>query len=99
MIDIIFANDLPYKYVGDGHMFVAGKVPDFVYTGQDRLLIELAGDFWHTAEEMQLRCELFAKYGYRTLVIWEHEFNGMTADEISRWVRDFTVASKCRGVG
>jgi len=70
-----------YKYVGNGKFSLAGKNPDFVNIDGQKKIIEHFGDFHHGEERtgisneqhVQERIDLFAKYGYKTLIIWEHE--------------------------
>jgi very-short-patch-repair endonuclease len=78
LISIIDKNNLPFKYVGDGQIWIGSKNPDFISLNEKKI-IELFGDFWHT---QKVRCfeetengrkEHFLKYGYKTLIIWEHE--------------------------
>lgn len=72
-----------WKYIGDGKdedSIIAGKCPDFVCISQKKI-IEYFGDYWHGEERTgipnerheQERINCFAKEGYQTLVIWEHE--------------------------
>jgi len=62
-----------YKYVGLGEFILAGKCPDFVNINGQKKLIELYGDYWHQGETGEDRKALFRKYGYQTLIVWEHE--------------------------
>jgi len=73
---------LPYKYVGDGKVWVEGKNPDFINTNGQKKIIELFGEPWHGKRDWvnvdynrteQGRKEIFSKYGYDTLVIWCRE--------------------------
>jgi len=48
-------------------------VPDFININGQKKIIELYGDYWHRNDDPQDRIDLFAKYGYQTLIIWEHE--------------------------
>jgi len=89
VIKIIKRYGLPFKYVGDGKCFIAGKVPDFISCNGKRKLIEVAGDYWHTPEEMEERKKYFARYGFKTLVIWEHELNKYTDEEIAEKIKIF----------
>lgn len=41
--------------------------------GCKKKLIELFGDYWHKGEDPQDRINIFKKFGYDTLVIWESE--------------------------
>jgi very-short-patch-repair endonuclease len=70
-----------YKYVGDGSILIGYKNPDFINIAGQRIIIELFGDHWHSKqitgrnriEEERQRTKHFARYGYQTLIIWEHE--------------------------
>lgn len=62
-----------YKYVGNGEFILGGKCPDFININGQKKLIELYGDYWHKGQNPQNRIDYFKKYGFNTLVIWEHE--------------------------
>jgi len=66
-----------YKFVGHGEVVIAGKCPDFININDQKKIIELYGDYWHQGQDPQDRIDIFAKYGYDTLVIWEHELKDM----------------------
>lgn len=70
-----------WKYVGDGSFWMrvdGGFVnPDFININGQKKIIELFGAHWHKLEEEQQRIDLFAKYGYQTLVIWDHELKNI----------------------
>lgn len=59
-----------YKFVGDGSTIIGGKNPDFIYGNR---IIEFFGDYWHAGEDPSVKISHFAQYGFKTLVIWEHE--------------------------
>ncbi len=67
--------NLPFRYVGDGTCFIARANPDFI--GIDsKMIIEVAGDYWHDENYKHERTEYFAKHGgFKTLVIWQHELD------------------------
>ena len=54
-------------------MIVKRKLIDF----KNKSIIELYGDYWHNRPESlkrdKNRIKIFKSYGYRTLIIWEHE--------------------------
>jgi G:T-mismatch repair DNA endonuclease (very short patch repair protein) len=54
-------------------MILGGKVPDFVNVNGKKKIIELFGDFWHRGENPRNRINFFKRYGWSTLVVWEHE--------------------------
>lgn len=62
-----------YKFVGNGGCIIHSKRPDFTNINGQKKLIELYGDYWHRNDNPQDRIDLFAQYGYDTLVIWERE--------------------------
>jgi len=75
-----------WQYTGDGSLIIGGKCPDF-WNGDHRL-VELFGDFWHKGDNPQERIDLFAGYGYKCLVIWEHEL--ADEDVTKQRIHDFS---------
>lgn len=75
----LFPNE--YKYVGDGTFWINGKNPDFINVNGQKKVIELFGDYWHSKritglskkKHLQKRINHFAKYGFKTLIVWECE--------------------------
>lgn len=80
MINLIKKNNLPFNYVGDGEIWFRGENhsfnPDFL-SKNPKHIIEVFGDYWHSREDMKKRdverLKTYKKYGYKTLVIWQHE--------------------------
>lgn len=66
-------------------MTLGGKIPDFVNVNGQKKIIEMNGDWWHgekrtgrsKEEEEQQRVNYFAKYGWKTLVVWELELKNI----------------------
>ena len=77
-----------FRYVGDGQLIVAGLCPDFVNVNGRKEVIEMFGDYWHRGENPEDRVSAFSKYGYRTLVIWEHELKDLVCvkQRITSWL-------------
>lgn len=69
--------DYGFNYVGDGMVFIVRKNPDF-YNKEQRKIIELAGEYWHTEKDMQERKCHFEKYGFKTLIIWCKELSNVS---------------------
>jgi hypothetical protein len=67
-----------WKYTGDFSFMINGKNPDFVNCNGQKKIIELYGDYWHRNDNPQDRMDLFAKFGYQTLIIWESELKDET---------------------
>jgi hypothetical protein len=68
-----------YKFVGDWSFVIEGKNPDFININGQKKIIEVYGDYWYKDDNPQDRIDLFAKYGYQTLVIWEHELKDISS--------------------
>ena len=79
LTELINQNGFPFKYTGDGSFVIGGYIPDFVNCNGKKQIIELFGDYWHTKEgitwhQTELgRMMAYAQFGYRTLIVWEHE--------------------------
>lgn len=80
--DIIDSLGLYFKYVGDGSFWIRGKNPDFINV-PDKKIIEVFGCYYHGCiscaipnsleNDLAGRMEHYKKYGYKMLVLWEHE--------------------------
>lgn len=80
-----------WRFVGDGKTeienskhSIGGKFPDF-WNG-DHKLVELYGDYWHRGENPQDRIDLFDRYGYRCLIIWERELKKQPEQVLGRLI-------------
>ena len=66
-----------WKYVGDGKYWVERFNPDFINCNGKKLIIEVYGDYWHNLPNAKKkdseRLKIYKQYGYKTLIIWEHE--------------------------
>lgn len=87
-------NGLPFQYVGDGKVVLSGLVPDFINTDGQKEIIELFGDYWHgkratrPTQTEHGRGAIFKRFGFRTLVIWEHELQDENA--VATKIKGFT---------
>lgn len=88
MIRLFENNNLPFKFVGDGQVVIAGKIPDFINYNGGKQIIEFFGDYWHKPEEEEERKKIFAGFGYETLIIWEHELKdeALLLKRIETWI-------------
>jgi G:T-mismatch repair DNA endonuclease (very short patch repair protein)/YHS domain-containing protein len=81
LIDFFTEYNLPYKYTGDGGFTLDGAVPDFVNVNGEKKIVEFFGDYWHgqtkthksTVDHENERKLRFKKFGYDTIIVWEHE--------------------------
>lgn len=80
-----------YKYVGNGEFWIVGFNPDFINCNGQKKIIELFGDYWHNRKDAKkrdkLRLRTYKKYGYETLIIWEHELKQL--DELEQRILIF----------
>jgi len=80
-----------YKFVGDGKLVVGCFCPDFVNINGQKKIIELYGDYWHNLPEVLKRDKrrkiTYTKYGYKTLIIWEHELKDL--NKVENKIKDF----------
>ncbi len=92
MMEIIKQNNLPFNYVGDGEIIIGGFNPDFL-SKNPKHIIEINGDYWHNLshikEKDKRKLETYAKYGYKTLIIWESELKNpiQVIEKINKFIR------------
>ncbi len=78
------------EYVGDGTLVIGGRCPDFKVKGQMKL-VEFFGDYWHKKQDEKIKVNHFKKYGYKTLVIWEHELKkgyNFVKEKVNKFIED-----------
>jgi len=80
-------NKLPYRYTGDGTFWLEKVNPDFININGEKKAIEVFGCYWHKCphcfpnvarkvknfQTEQGRKELFKKYGWDVIILWEHD--------------------------
>jgi G:T-mismatch repair DNA endonuclease (very short patch repair protein) len=80
LLGIIKENNSPFIYVGDGKFWIDRFNPDFI-NKEDKLIIEVFGDYWHNLpkiiERDKERLKAYSFKGYKTLIIWEHELQNV----------------------
>lgn len=94
---LIQENSLPFNYVGDGKIWFVGEKqafnPDFL-SKNPKHIIEMFGDYWHNLagrkERDAERLRTYAKYGYKTLIIWERELK--KPEEVIKKIKEFVGA-------
>lgn len=82
-----------YEYVGDGKVIINSFNPDFVNCRDQKKIIELYGDYWHnrkgSGEKDRRKLVTYQKYGYKILIIWEHELKSL--DKLRRKILNFNI--------
>ena len=85
LTEIIERHDLPFEYVGDGKVILEGLCPDFINVNGEKQVIEVFGDYWHTGAVKNWRqfeggrIHHYAKFGFKTLILWENELENERA--------------------
>lgn len=85
-----------WKYTGDGQVIIGGCCPDYTNCNGKKQLIEMFGDYWHSPEKIkndptrseEFRKTHFAKFGFKTLIIWEHELKN--PEQVIQKVKEFS---------
>lgn len=95
----ILEKNLPeFKYNGDYSLGVVLNrlVPDFVNTNGKKQVIEVFGDYWHSAQligNKWKRSELgrimaYNALGFKCLILWEHELKTLSDKQIIKRVKN-----------
>lgn len=87
LINTIEKARLPFRYVGNGEVWLGNRNPDFINTNGKKQVIELFGTYWHAIFDVAQRTEHYKQYGFDCLVIWEDELNN--PDKILKKIRRF----------
>jgi very-short-patch-repair endonuclease len=68
LINFLFPNEYHLNVLGE--FIIDRKIPDFVNINGQKKIIELFGEHVHPIEHENIRKDVFAKFGYKTLIIW-----------------------------
>ena len=86
-----------WKYTGDGSLVIGGYNPDFANANGKKQLIECFGTYWHSPKanadwhHSELgRIMAYNSLGFRCLVLWEHDINSKSEEELVNEIRAFT---------
>lgn len=77
VIRICLSHNLPYKYVGDGQVWLGNRNPDFINVNGEKQVIEVFGTYFHHLFDGANRIEHYRKYGFSCLIIWGDELSNM----------------------
>ena len=77
VLGLIKKYNLPYKFVGNGEVWIGQKNPDFINTNGEKKIIEVYSEyhvgFWKDKDYESERSKLFAKYGFQTIFLTEKD--------------------------
>jgi G:T-mismatch repair DNA endonuclease (very short patch repair protein) len=86
---ICIKNALPFRFVGDGALWLGNANPDFVHNTK-KIVVEVFGDYWHspllnrhvryiqTREGREAQLE---KEGYKCIILWESDLKREDAEK------------------
>jgi len=73
IIDLCKEYNLPFKYTGNGEIIINYVNPDFVYTGERKMIIETYFSLWHPKNYRLVRRKRLGRCGYKTLFLDEDD--------------------------
>jgi len=93
-----------WKFVGNGDVILGKLNPDFINCNGEKQILELFGCWWHGCPEHHPekkinwqdteigRGVIYSRYGFKTLIIWEHELEDEQAvvEKITRFNQALT---------
>lgn len=98
LISIIREYDLPFDYVGNGEIIIAGRNPDFINNNGQKSLIEVFGTYWHTGGRGYSEEDVINHYkahgNFKTLVIWENDLKLFSDERIADRIRAFILTNQ-----
>lgn len=83
--EICEKNNLPYRYVGDGKLWIGKKGgkklnPDFIECNGKKIVVEIMGNYWHSpllnpmlreGAMLSYREKHFKHFGWKSIFFWE----------------------------
>jgi G:T-mismatch repair DNA endonuclease (very short patch repair protein) len=81
-------NDLPFKFVGDGSLWLGNANPDFIHNTK-KIVVEVFGDYFHSpllnrkvrdTATLEGRCKQLKAEGYKCIFIWESDLKRKDAE-------------------
>ena len=82
-------HQLPFKFVGDGSLWLGNANPDFVHNTK-KIAVEVFGDYWHSplinrnvreVQTVEGRTAQLTAEGYTTIILWESDLKRVDAEE------------------
>jgi G:T-mismatch repair DNA endonuclease (very short patch repair protein) len=94
LLAIIQNHNLHYQYTGDWRYFIGNHNPDFISTNDTNVVIEFFGEYWHPPDDEEIYIKHYAQYGFKCIIIWEHELQELSELEIVKKIKEFTKEEK-----
>lgn len=75
IIDLCKEFGFPFEFVGNGNQIINGKIPDFVATNGQKLIIETYSKYWHDDDYEDTRFDFLNNCGYDVLFLNDNDLN------------------------
>lgn len=81
-MEICEKHSLPFKYVGNGQIWINGKNPDFINIDGRKEVVEIFGRYWHSPlsnknvpyeRTYKGTIEHYKEYGFKCKIFWDDE--------------------------
>lgn len=77
LIELFEKYGFPFKYTGDGNIWIGNHNPDFINVNGKKQVIELFGEYWHPVSDALEWVEHYERYGFTCLIIWVRELSNI----------------------
>ena len=100
IIDIIEKFKLPFKFCGSGGLYIHARCPDFVDTGDKKMLIEVFYEYFKikqygsVEEYCKQRYAIFKQHGYETLFLAQKDLRILTEEDIANQINNFYIGGR-----
>lgn len=88
----LYPNEFKYNGRFDCGVSLDGLIPDFVNVNGKKQVLDIHGTYWHKNEDIDIRAKRYAKCGYSSCIIWDHELKDRIAITIK--IRNFYGETK-----
>lgn len=87
LIRLFKDHGLPFRYVGDGKVWLGKHNPDFININGKKQVVELFGTYWHPRSDEPKWKKDYEEYGFDCLVIWENDLNDL--EEVANKIKTY----------
>lgn len=88
LIELLREGNLPFRYVGNGEIWLGNRNPDFINVNGKKQVIEIFGTYWHPLFDGAQRIEHYKQYGFSSLIIWQDELKNL--DKVTKKIAKFS---------
>lgn len=90
-IEICDKYNLPFKYNGDGQLWIGKVNPDFIENNGRKIAVDIFGCYWHSplfrrnisyCQTLEGREKILASHSWKLIVFWDSELNSPDGEKI-----------------